>query len=285
MSTPPSAGRDRPEPEARGAPREAPPGGPLRRACVTGASSGIGECFARRLARDDYELVLVARSGERLEALAEELRRLRHARVAVRPTDLTDAGALEALAAELAEAPPELLVNNAGFGTVGRFAELDPAREEALVRLNVWAVVRLTRAVLPGMLSRGHGSVVNVSSLAGDAPSAYTATYAASKAFVTSFSQAVAEEVRGGGVRVQALLPGFTRTAFQENAGIDPSEVPSFAWLAPEDVVDASLRDLERGHVVCVPGAGYRVLAGLQRLAPRALTRRVTAAAMRRGVE
>jgi len=282
VSTPPSAGSagDGGPTRAEGA-----AGGALRRACVTGASSGIGEHFARRLARDDYALVLVARTADRLEALADELRRLRRVRVEVRPADLTDPGALEALAAELAEAPPDLLVNNAGFGTVGRFAELDPAREEAQVRLNVWAVVRLTRAVLPGMLARGHGSVVNVSSLAGDAPSAYTATYAATKAFVTSFSQAVAEELRGSGVKVQALLPGFTRTAFQENSGIDPSEVPSFAWLSPEDVVEASLRDLERGHVVSVPGAGYRVLAGLTRLAPRGLTRRVTAAAMRRGLE
>jgi short-subunit dehydrogenase len=260
-----------------------PQGGAVRRACVTGASSGIGEAFARRLARDEYELVLVARDVRRLETLAEELRRSRRVGVVVRPADLTDAAALEGLAAELAADPPQLLVNNAGFGTVGPFAELDVAREETLVRLNVWAVVRLTRAVLPGMLERGHGQVVNVSSLAGESPSPYTATYAASKAFVTSFSEAVAEELRGSGVRVQALLPGFTRTAFQERAGVDASQVPSFAWLTPEKVVEASLAALERGDVTCVPGAGYRVLAGLQRLAPRALARRATAAAFRRG--
>ncbi|MDX1649236.1 MAG: SDR family oxidoreductase [Myxococcota bacterium] len=257
--------------------------GAVRRACVTGASSGIGEAFARRLARDEYALLLVARSGDRLEGLAEELRRSRRVAVEVRAADLTEPPALEALAAELAAAPPELLVNNAGFGTVGPFAELDVAREEQLVRLNVWAVVRLTRAVLPGMTARGHGGVINVSSLAGETPSPFTASYAASKAFVTSFSEAVAEEVRERGVRVQALLPGFTRTAFQERAGVDPSRVPSFAWLTPEKVVEASLSALDRGDVVCVPGAGYRVLSSLQRLAPRALARRVAGAAFRRG--
>jgi short-subunit dehydrogenase len=262
-----------------------PNGGAVRRACVTGASSGIGEAFARRLARDEYALVLVARDAARLEEIAEELRRTRRVDVQVRPADLTDPGALEALAAELADAPPELLVNNAGFGTVGPFAELDVAREEALVRLNVWAVARLTRAVLPGMVARGHGSVVNVSSLAGEQPTPYNASYGASKAFVTSFSQAVAEEVRGAGVRVQALLPGFTRTAFQERAGVDASRVPSFAWMTPEAVADASLAALEKDEVVCVPGAGNRVLAGIVRMTPRGLARRVTGAAFRRALD
>jgi short-subunit dehydrogenase len=261
------------------------PQGPQRRACVTGASSGIGEAFARRLARDEYALVLVARDVARLEQIAEELRRARRVDVEVRPADLTDPGALEGLAAALSADPPELLVNNAGFGTVGPFAELDVAREESLVRLNVWAVVRLTRAVLPGMVARGHGGVVNVSSLAGDQPTPYNASYGASKAFVTSFSQAVAEEVRGAGVRVQALLPGFTRTAFQERAGVDASRVPSFAWLTPDAVADASLAGLEKGEVVCVPGAGYRMLSGLARIAPRSLARRMSGAAFRRTLE
>lgn len=260
-----------------------PEDGALRHACVTGASSGIGEAFARRLARDEYALLLVARSGERLEELAESLRRAWRVRVDVRPADLTDRAALEALAAELEAEPPDLLVNNAGFGTAGPFAELDPAREEELVRLNVWAVVRLTRAVLPGMLARGRGAVVNVSSLAGESPAPFTATYGASKVFVTHFTEALAEEVRGTGVRVQALLPGFTRTAFQERAGVDASQIPGFAWMTAEAVVEASLAALEKGEVTCVPGAGYRVLAGIQRLAPRALARRVAGAAFRRG--
>lgn len=260
-------------------------GGAIRRACVTGASSGIGEAFARRLARDEYALTLVARSAERLESLASELRHTRRVAVEVRPVDLTDAAALEGLAAELASAPPELLVNNAGFGTVGPFAELDIAREEALVRLNVWAVMRLTHAVLPAMIARGHGSIINVSSLAGETAGPFSASYAASKAFVTRFSEALAEELRGSGVRMQALLPGFTRTEFQARAGVDASKLPGFAWLTPESVVEASLGALEKDEILCVPGAGYRLLAGLQRLAPRGLSRKLAAATYRRGME
>jgi uncharacterized protein len=259
-----------------------PAQGTRRRACVTGASSGIGEVFARRLARDQYDLMLVARDAVRLEALAEELHHRHGIEARVHAADLTDRAALEGLSAELAASPPTLLVNNAGFGTVGRFAELDVVREEELVRLNVWAVLRLTRAVLPGMIERGHGGVINVSSLAGEQPTPYNASYGASKAFVTSFSQSVAEELRDTGVRIQALLPGFTRTGFQERAQLDASKLPSFAWLQPETVVDASLAALEKGEVVCVPGAGYRVLAALARVAPRSLARRMSGTAFRR---
>ena len=269
--------------EPGGGPRsEEGPRGPSRRALVTGASSGIGRAFADRLARDHYDLCVVARSEDRLTALAAELRARSGIAVEVWPADLTDEAEVTRLVEALGERPPDLLVNNAGLGTVGPFAELDPAGEEREVRLNVLAPLRLTRAALPGMIERGHGAIVNVSSLAGISPAPYTATYAASKAFLTSFTEAVYEELRGSGVRVQALLPGFTRTEFQDRAGIDKSQIPSFAWLSPEAVVEASLASLARGEVICVPGAGYRVLSGLQRLAPRSLTRRFLAAAMRR---
>jgi len=254
------------------------------RALVTGASAGIGEAFARALAARGHDLTLVARRGDRLEALAKDLA-LRHGISAqVEAADLTEEGELATLAEQVAADPPELLVNNAGFGSVGRFAELDVGRELEQIRLNVVALVRLTRAALPGMLARGRGAVVNVSSLAGEAPGPFTATYAATKAFVTSFSGSLHEELRGTGVVVQALLPGFTRTEFQEVAGVDPGRVPFFAWMRPERVVRASLAALERGDAVCVPGAGNRLLGGLGGLAPRAVARRVLGTLQRRNL-
>jgi hypothetical protein len=249
---------------------------------VTGASAGIGRAFAERLARDQMDLCLVARRKDRLDALADELRVRRGVDVEVRACDLTDPAALAELCEAVARRPPDLLVNNAGFGTVGRFAELDAEREEREIRLNVLALVRLTRAALPAMVERGHGAVINVSSMASLSPAPYTATYAATKAFVTSFSEALYEELRGTGVKVQALLPGFTRTEFQDVAGVDKHAVPGFAWMPPEDVVEASLRALERGEAVCVPGLANRVLAGVTRLVPSAVSRRLTGAALRR---
>ncbi len=249
--------------------------GPRRRALVTGASAGIGEAFADRLARDQYDLVLVARSADRLEALAKRLEGRRGVRIEVLPADLTNEADVARLEAHLAESTPDLLVNNAGFGTVGPFAELDPATEVRELRLNAEAVLRLTRAALPAMCARGHGAVINVSSLAGEGPTPWNATYGATKAFVTSLSEALHEELRGTGVVVQALLPGFTRTEFQQRAGVDPSGVPGVAWMSAEAVVDASLSALERGSAVCVPGLGYQVLNRVQGWVPRGLRRRL----------
>lgn len=259
-------------------------GGPRRNALVTGASAGIGRSFCERLARDQYDLVLVARDAARLEALAKRLATERGVEARVLAADLSDAAGVARVEAELAERPPDLLVNNAGFGTVGRFAELDVETEEREIRLNVIALMRLTRAALPRMLERGHGAIVNVSSLAGESPAPYSATYAATKAFVTCFSEALAEEVRGSGVRIQALLPGFTRTEFQERAGIHSGAVPGLAWMEPEAVVEACLAGLEKGQVVCIPGLGNRMLAPLQRLLPRALVRRVVGASFERAL-
>ncbi len=249
-------------------------GGPRRNALVTGASTGLGLVFAERLARDEYDLVLVARAAERLEALAKRLAEQRGVEVRVLAADLTEPDELARVEDELRERTPDLLVNNAGFGTVGRFAELDVEAEEREIRLNALALMRLTHAVLRPMVERGHGAVINVSSLAGEAPAPFSATYAASKAFVTSFTEALSEELRGTGVRAQVLLPGFTRTEFQERAGIDTSSIPGFAWMEPEAVVEASLAGLEQGQVVCIPGLGNRILAPLQRLLPRGLVRR-----------
>jgi short-subunit dehydrogenase len=261
------------------------PRGPVRRALVTGASSGIGRAFAARLARDQMDLCLVARRRERLESLAAELRERSGVRVEVHPADLTDREQVGELARALADRTPDLLVNNAGFGTAGPFAELDPLTEEREIELNVLALTRLTHAVLPGMIERGSGAVINVSSLAGVAPMPYTATYGATKAFVTSLTEALAEELRGSGVRVQVLLPGFTRTEFQQVAGVEPGAIPAGAWMTPEAVVEASLAALERGDVTCVPGAQNKLLAAVQAATPRRLTRRIVGAAMRRSLD
>jgi short-subunit dehydrogenase len=254
------------------------------RALVTGASAGIGAAFARALAAQGHDLVIVARRRDRLEALAKEVEARHGVAAAVEVVDLAEDAELEQLAGAVAADAPDVLVNNAGFGTVGPFAELDPERELEQIRLNVVALVRLTRAALPGMLARGRGAVVNVSSLAGENAGPFTATYAATKAYVTRFSESLHEELRGSGVVVQALLPGFTRTEFQEVAGVDPGLVPGFAWLTPERVAETSLAALARGDAVCVPGAGYRLLGGMSGLAPRGLARRVLGALQRRSL-
>ena len=241
--------------------KEASPAGEKARprAVVTGASSGIGKAFAERLARDSYDLVLVARRLDRLESLAEALTERNSVAVEVCAADLTDPDELRSLEEKISgNAAPDLLVNNAGFGGYAPFAELDPERAEELIRLQVTAVTRLTRAALPGMISRGRGAIVNVSSrLAFSAalpspPLPKRAVYAATKAYINAFSQVVANEVSGTGVRVQALCPGVVRTEFHAVQGMDSSKFP-VGIMSPEDVVSASLAGLERNEIVCIP--------------------------------
>ena len=249
--------------------------GPRHRALITGASSGIGAAFARRLARDHYDLIVVARGRERLDALAKRLYGEHGAAVEVLPADLTHAAELRIVEKVVSDAQLDLLVNNAGFGTVGAFAHLDPVKEEEEIRLNVVALTRLTRAALPGMIARHRGNIINVSSMAAFQAAPYNATYAATKAFVNSFTEALHEELRGTGVAVQALCPGFTRTEFQERAGIDVSDIPSFAWMSPDAVAEASLSALRRGELICIPGLANRALMTLTSALPRSITRRV----------
>ncbi len=258
--------------------------GPRRRALVTGASSGIGEAFARRLAADGYDLVLVARRADALSALAGDLEAKHGVGATPLPADLAAEEELARVEAAVAGEPPlDLLVNNAGFGVEGIFAEAPLAGQTAMIRVNVEAVVRLTHAALGTMLPRGRGAIINVSSGTAFYPMPYFAVYAASKAFVNSFTEAVAEEIRGRGVRLQALCPGFTRTRFQERAGMDSSRIPSFAWQSPEEVVEASLDALERGRLVCVPGAlNQLMLAAPRGQLARSLVSRAAAAFERR---
>ncbi|MCX5739641.1 MAG: SDR family oxidoreductase [Proteobacteria bacterium] len=262
---------------------EAQAAGPRRLAIVTGASAGIGAAYAERLARDAYDLVLVARRRDRLEELAERLGRTHGRRVDVLAADLGSAEGVRAVESRIAAEPAlELLVNNAGFGTSGLFAELDRDAEEEEVRLNVLALLRLTHAAVAVFKPRGHGSVINVSSLAGFQPAPFNATYAATKAFVNSFTQAVSEELRGSGVRLQLLCPGFTRTEFQQVAGVSTEGIPDFAWMTAAAVVDISLAALRSGELVVIPGGGNKVMGAVIRTLPASLARRAGAALLRR---
>jgi len=252
---------------------------PWRRALVTGASSGIGRAFAVQLAASGADLVLVARRRDRLDELANRLRAEHGTEVEVLVADLTDDGDLATVERRVGDdgAPVDLLVNNAGFATSGRFATLPIDREVAEIRLNVLAPVRLTRAALPGMVDRGHGGVVNVSSIAALQPLPHWATYAATKAYLTSFSEAVHEEVRGQGVVVLALMPGFTHTEFHGHVGPPPVGIPGPLWMDAEQVVKSGLAALDRRRASRVPGGLNRMVATLSRLTPRALSRRMVA--------
>jgi short-subunit dehydrogenase len=250
-----------------------------RSALVTGASSGIGESIARSLARRGCDLVLVARRTDLLQRLAEELRERYRIKVEVLVADLVDVEQRASVEARLAEPerPIELLVNNAGVGTSGLFARLPLEREQAEIDLNVVALVRLTHAALAGMLERGHGGILNVSSMAGFTPAPGGVTYNATKAYVTAFSESLHAEVRGAGVHVTALCPGFTRTGFQNISGTNTTGIPDFAWLDRDEVARAGLEAVSAGRALCVPGLPYKALMPALRLTPRALLREASA--------
>jgi hypothetical protein len=229
-------------------------------ALVTGASSGLGAAFAERLAQDGYDLIIVARRGDRLQALAKRLQEKNHVEVETVTADLSkpaDLHALEKRAAQ--EEALEMIVNNAGFGGYMPFVQLDPDKAEELINVQVLAVARLTRAVLPGMLARKKGAIINVSSRLGfSGPLGISrlperATYAGTKAFIITFSQLLQSELEGTGVQVQALCPGVVKTEFHQVVGIDPNQYPAAIVMQPEDVVEASLAGLRLGEVVCVP--------------------------------
>jgi short-subunit dehydrogenase len=238
-------------------------------ALVTGATAGIGNAFARRLAAAGLDLVIVARDAARLEAVGEDLRARHGVAVEVLPADLTDPTALVRVAARVAdpERPVDLLVNNAGAGTGRAFLDTGADEEQQLLDLLVRAVLVLTRAALPAMIGRGRGRVVNVSSVASFAPGG---TYAAAKAWVTSFTLGLTRELRDTGVSVIALCPGLVRTEFHDRAGIGPLQLPAarLAWLDADRVVRDCLRDLALGRTVSVPTLRYRLVVALVRHLP-----------------
>lgn len=247
-----------------------PPGTVL----VTGASAGIGREFCRQLAGRGYDLIVAARDAARLDALASELASSHGVGVEVLPADLTRDADVDRVADRAAAHPAlTMLINNAGFGTVGYLATASREQQTDMLRLHVLAPMRLTRAALPGMLARRRGAIVNVSSVAGFIASPGNVNYCASKAYLTTFTEGLALELAGTGVRAQALCPGFTHTEFHQRMGPDTRPRPGFMWLTADAVVRASLRQLDRGGpVVCVPDVRYKLLvAGLGVLPRRAV--------------
>ena len=243
-------------------------------ALITGPTSGLGLGFARQYAVDGHDLVLVARDVERLERLAAELHADTGVEVEVLPADLALAADRLKVADRLAVGV-RILVNNAGFGTSGEFWTADPDMLQSQLDVNVTAVMHLTRAALPPMLASGAGTVINVASVAGLLPGRGS-TYSASKAWVISFSEGLANGLGGTGVGVHALCPGFVRTEFHERAGIDMAGTPSFLWLEVDDVVSDCLSAVAKGEVVIVPGLQYKALTTAGRVVPRSLVRAAT---------
>ncbi len=243
-------------------------------ALITGPTAGIGAAFARALAARHYDLVLVARNRERLETTAADLRARHGIDAEIVTADLTLPAELARVEARLTAAPPiDLLVNNAGFGLGHRFVRASVEDEERMLRIHVLAPTRLARAALPGMIERGRGAIINVSSLAAFAPSPRNATYAASKAFLNSFSESLALELAHTGGRVQALCPGFTHTEFHARAGMGTAGIPGWWWMGADEVAEASLKALAAGKVVAVPGPLNRIFARAVSASPRALLR------------
>ena len=253
-------------------------------ALVTGASSGIGESLARLLAERGHDLVLVARDAGRLETLAKELEGAFHATAQVLPADLTDADQLATVEARCRDrgAPIDVLVNNAGFGTFGPLHTLDLDVETREIQLNVVALVRLTHAAAAEMVSRRTGGILNVSSLAGFQPGPSNATYSATKAFVTSFTEAVHEEIKEHGVKVTVLCPGFTRTGFQATADVPAEAIPGFMWQEADEVARAGLDALAKNKAIAIPGRLNKVLGNFSVVTPHGITRRVGAAVLKR---
>jgi uncharacterized protein len=246
-------------------------------ALITGASAGIGRELARLFAADGHDLLLVARRLPELQALCQELEQRHRVKARAITCDLSSQGALDALLAEVRELELDYLVNNAGFGSVGCFAELSPERETAIIELNVTALLRLTREVLPGMLRRRRGRILNIGSTAGFQPGPYMATYYASKAFVNSFSEALAYETRGSGVSVTVSCPGPTVTEFGAVSGVDKSRLFQLGAASAVSVARDAYRAMQRGRVMVVHGFMNFLLVQSLRVSPRALVRAITA--------
>ena len=238
-------------------------------ALVTGASSGIGEMFARVLAEQGYDLILVARRADRLQTLADELRTKSGIQAEVWPADLSADDGIASVAERIASRGDiTLLVNNAGFGAGGAYHLIDVQPQMDMIHVHVVATARLTRAVLPQMVERNSGAVINVSSVAAFAVLARRTMYNSTKAWINAFSRGIAEELRGTNVRIQAFCPGFTVTEFHDTPGFkkfDRRQIPGFLWTTSDKVVRASLRALRRNKVVYVPGGLNKIMAALPR--------------------
>ncbi len=245
-------------------------------AVVTGASAGLGREFARVLAREGHDLVLVARREPELSALATELKEQFGADCRVAPVDLAGPDAAEQVVEAIGSAPVDVLVNNAGFGGHGSFVSRERDTDLRMVAVNVTALTDLTKLLLPGMVERGRGRILNVASTAAFQPGPFMAVYYATKAYVLSLSQALAEEVSGTGVTVTCLCPGVTDTEFQQVAGV--AHIPLTKGplsMSAQRVAEAGYRGMQRGRLLVVPGPHNKAGAQATRFAPRRLILKV----------
>jgi hypothetical protein len=245
-------------------------------ALITGASSGIGEVFARKLAARGYDLILVARRKDRLETLGDELQTKHGIRVESIQADLVDDADRVRVEERIRQAPNlEFLINNAGFGTLRSFWIESLESQDSMHRLHVLTTMRLTHEALPVMIARGKGFVVNVSSVSGFVRENGGTSYASTKAWMNRFSETLASELRGGpaDVRVQALCPGFTYTEFHDVLNMDRSFIGKSWWMSAEFVVDESLAGLERNKTFVIPGWRYKVMVFLLTYLPKWMMR------------
>ena len=243
-------------------------------ALITGASSGIGAEFARQLAAAGFNLVLTARRGDKLTALAAELHTKHNIVAEVIAADLAQAEDVGRLEEQIADLHLAVLVNNAGFGTTGGLLASDLSQQMAMLNVQVTAVMRLCRAALPGMSQRGGGAIINVSSISAFFPSPGDVNYPASKAYLNVFSQALQAEVLDYGIIVQALCPGFTVTEFHSTEAMtdfDREKVPSVLWMTAEEVVTTSLHSLNPNRVICIPGRRYQLMVAATQSGPTSL--------------
>ncbi|MBX9396982.1 SDR family oxidoreductase [Streptomyces sp. TRM72054] len=250
-------------------------------ALITGSTAGIGAAFARRLAADGHNLVLVARDTKRLREQATELHDGHGIEAEVLTADLATDDGIEAVAARLADRknPVDLLINNAGFGNKGRYLDVPMADELKMLKVHCEAVLRLTSAATEAMRERGRGGVVNVASVAAFLP---RGTYGASKAWVVQFTQGAARDLAGTGVRMMVLCPGFVRTEFHERAGMGTDNIPGWMWLDADKLVAAALSDLARGKTLSIPDPRYKAIMGVVKVAPRGLLGGVSSRAGRK---
>jgi short-subunit dehydrogenase len=256
-------------------------------AVISGASSGLGTAFARRLAARGYDLLLVARREDRLRSIAREIAEQYHIRADILAADLTDDNALAAVASRIRGAADlALLVNNAGFGSLGYFFEADPHVQNQMHRLHVLATMELSHAALANLVPRGEAGtgIINVSSVAAFAASPQSVSYGATKTWMNRFTEGVSMEleVKSSPVTVQALCPGFTLTEFHDVVRMDRSRIPASLWMTADFVVDESLRGFERRALRVVPGWRYKLIVWMLRLVPDSLIRRGSIRAARR---
>jgi hypothetical protein len=256
-------------------------------AVITGASSGIGAAFARKLAARGYNLLLIARREDRLRSIADEVRALHHVEAEAFVADLAIDADRDRAAARILNAPDlALLVNNAGFGTMGYFWEADVAGQERMHRVHVLAAMSLTHAALANLVPRGQAGtgVINVSSVSAFSPGPQSVSYHATKAWMNAFTEALALELAGRSspVTVQALCPGFTLSEFHDVVRIDRATIPSSLWMTADFVVEESLRGFDRRKLIVIPGWRYKLIVAFMKLVPASWLRQGSVAAARR---